>query len=384
MAYIFRIKGKVMFSNTVSFLNALAGSLFFFCLLACQADPSPKKVPLLKRQVINKSVNDNYKPFLDILFIIDDSGSMDSVKNLLAQNADQFVNEFLKTDFIDYHIAVSPAGEKGRENKAVFIPCKNVADENKNYNYKNYVDKKTPKSVECLREMLITDVGRSLATETFLEVIVDTFENLKSKPRFNSRRKKRRTKGEPFYRPSAHLAIIVITDTDEQSDTSPDFAYDYLVDLKYGEENKLHYIAGVVTFPQSQNDCEAESDAVPGGALPGKLLEMKDYFGPRGYVFNLCQFDYGEKLAQIANRLIDSVLTVPLDQTPDIDSIEVSYKFPNGRKQMVPNDSVTGWTYDSEINAIRLSRKIQLNSYGDDSSEDGEFNIQYKNYYELE
>ena len=368
-----------MFLNIFSFLNALAGSLFFFCLLACQADPSPKKVPLLKRQVINKSVNDNYKPFLDILFVIDSSGSMSSIKELLAKNADQFVNEFSKTDFIDYHIAVTSAGEKNTENKAVLHLCEEVAGKDKNYG--NYVNKKTPKVIECLKEMMKAS-SRNPGTETFIDVVVDTFEDLKSKPRFGSRRKKRRTKREPFYRPSAHLAIIVITDTEDSSVVTPSEGYDYLVDLKYGEENKLHYIAGVITFPIETYRCTYDSEANPDG--PKRIFEIVDYFGPRGYVFNLCQFDYGEKLAQIANRLIDSVLTVPLDQTPDIGSVKVSYKFPNGREQVVPNDSVTGWTYDSEINAIRLSRKIQLNSYGDDSSEDGEFNIQYKNYYELE
>ena len=394
--YVLCFKVYLLFLRILVFIL-----LPFFCLISCQADPSSKKVTLVERQVVNKSVKDRYKPFLDILFVIDSSGSMDSKQEILAKNADQFVNEFLKTDFIDYRIAVTP-GAKTNDQKAFFLPC--IESSGKDKGYKNYVDKKTSKATECLREMLVThSVLEKLphhpyfaqsfyytpmpsgniqrmdkpSPEIFLEVIVDTLTDLLApvpRPRLTGAEK---VVKKSFYRHSAHLALIVITDTDEGGSVNHDVnivneTYNYLLNIKNGEENKLHYVAGVVIVPRIDYGCYSQNVEPDQPALLG----MMDKFGPRGYAFNLCQFNYGGKLANIARRLIDSVLTAPLDQTPDLASIKVSYQSSDGREQVIPNDPDEGWTYDPKRNAIQLSREIELEPY-----EDGDFSIQYKAYY---
>ena len=102
-------------------------------------------------------------------------------------------------------------------------------------------------------------------------------------------------------------------------------------------------------------------------------MKMTKLFGPRGYYFNLCQFDYGKDLAHFASHLIKSVSTIHLDSLPDFPSIEVYYEHKNG-VQKIPNGPM-GWSYNAEKNAIELSRNIQPEEEG------GQFGIKYEPLY---
>ena len=82
----------------------------FFCFTACQVDPGSKKYPRPVKVI--KTIERVYSPAIDILFIIDDSNSMEGEQQLLAGNAEKFINRFLGVKFIDYHIAVTTSSEK--------------------------------------------------------------------------------------------------------------------------------------------------------------------------------------------------------------------------------------------------------------------------------
>ena len=340
----------------------------------CQVDSTFKKQLPLKQQIVSQSVTNNYNPNLDILFIIDNSGSMKDIQELLAKNAKLFINEFLDVGFIDYHIAVTTSSltsgtryhshidretlEKLRQ--AVYggslSRCDDLAG-NLGYDYPNYVDRNTPKADQCLSEMMnVGTFGSDI--ENFFNIPSLIFSDLMLQGKYPL-----------FYRPEAHLVVFIITNGNDNSDFTPRMAYDSLLYIK-GDERKIHYAAGIVNFQVLNYDCKKEDPPGP----PLKIMKMVGFFGSRGYWFNLCRFNYGKILSGFANHLLDSVLTLPLDRIPDIDTLEVSYNY-KGKKQVIPSE---GWSYDVENNTIHLSRDIQLNQAG------GEFDVKYELLYTSE
>ena len=332
-----------------------------YCFVACQVDPSPKKQPRVKKQIIDKSVTDTYKPFVDILFIIDDSRSMDEKQNILAKNAELFINQFFNTELIDYHIgvttsSVSETGSVAPDGK--LNRCNNLAEEKK-HNFSRYVHRKTPNSDLCLKEMMKVG-GFGSGIELFFNIPFLTLSNSL-------------TDSTPdFYRPDAHLAVFVITDTEDQSEITPHQAYQSLLNIKRGDEKKIHYAAGIVTFEMRDYKCILDDGDKP-ILHPSKIIKMTKLFGPRGYYFNLCQFDYGKDLAHFASHLIESVLTIHLDRLPDFSSIEVYYEHKNGIQKI--SNGPMGWSYNAKKNAIELSRNIQPEEEG------GQFRIKYEPLY---
>ena len=331
--------------------------VFFFSFITCGFNPRLKKIPRPVKVVRN--VESTYNPAVDILFIIDDSVSMKGEQELLAKNAEMFISYFLNVGFIDYHIGITTSSHK---DKASVAPhgklnrCRELEKRYKNKNYFNYVDKKTYKVEECLAEMMKVGTAGDI-TEHFLSIPRMVF----SGPVFKDY-------NTDFYRPSAHLAIFVITDAIDQSKVRPEDAYKFLVDLKDGAEQKLHYAIGTIVFKMPY----CSLDAINQGATKN-LKKMVSFFGPRGYEFNLCQSNYGEDLAQFAIHLVESVLTIPLDDLPDISSIEVYYEYAEG-VQNIPNGP-RGWAYDPDNNTINLSKDVQL------EGEEGKFQVKFQPLY---
>ena len=341
--------------------------VIFLFFMGCQPDSNRKKYPLVEKQIIKKTLTDSYNPSVDILFIIDNSGSMGSFQELLSKNARLFIDKFLDTEFIDYHIAVTTStwgfddvgpGEYHTNpysgpRDGELVVCKNLAGKT-GYDYSNYVDRNTPRGPECLKEMMRVGI-KSQTHERFLNIPALTLSNqdvIKSS----------------FYRSHAHLAVIVITDSYDQSNTSVMEAYQFLLNLKEGDKRKIHYAAGLVTFGVPQYKCAAEEYP------PTSLIEMVNSFGSRGYRFNLCQFDYGKEVAYFADHLVDSALTIPLNRLPDMDTIEVRYSY-SGNSQLVPK-GFQGWSYSIDDNAIHLSRDIQLKKVVG-----GKFDVKYEPLY---
>jgi HYDIN/CFA65/VesB family protein/ASPM-SPD-2-Hydin domain-containing protein/centrosomal CEP192-like protein/flagellar associated PapD-like protein len=83
--------------------------------------PAPIAVPLLGDGEVNTTVTDTFQqvmnPKVDVLFVVDDSGSMEWAQSSLASNLSAFVTQ-AQTQNADYHIAatttdVSPSGARG-------------------------------------------------------------------------------------------------------------------------------------------------------------------------------------------------------------------------------------------------------------------------------
>lgn len=307
----------------------LGASLVAATLLGCQAEPGAKNIPFEPKKKTEKKLNDVvFNPNLDILFIIDDSISMDKYQRKVAENAKLFVDRFFATKFINYHIGVTTSSLSDFQSKADGGKLRLVEG------YR-YVDRSTPGGAGILREMM--DVGvRGSTTEQFFSIHMEALS-----PQLQN------GVNQGFYREDSNLAIFVITDSEDQSRIPPSVAFDFLTTLKNGQKEKLFYYAAIVEDPNS--NCRRDDGD------RGLIREMVRLHAPNSALFDICADDYGAEMAQVADDLVTSVSRIYLDQLPDVTTLKVTYG-----DFVIPNDAETGWVYSAEENAIYLSPSIEF------------------------
>ena len=303
-------------------------SLSLLGVIACsQADPKLVRAPAGPN---NNKVNGadelvSFNPQVDILFVVDDSGSMEVKQANLAANVKLFVDEIQKFSILDFHIGVvtssigSYTGSKaanGQLNGSV-----------------RYVDKNTPHLVDILKDNLHVGSNGS-ATEMFFEPIAMAL----SAPNLTGY-------NAGFYRNDAYLMTIFITDAEDQSDKwDPDTFYQFLLNLKNQDRDKI--LTNGVIIPVADQSCERSGEDPP--VRTEQFLKMSN-----GVEFGLCDPDYGTKLAGLGKLLVTRSNVVYLTRAPRIDSVVVMFG-----TQEIPQARGTGWVYDPARNAIILGSDI--------------------------
>lgn len=270
---------------------------------------------------------------VDILFVIDNSGSMGSHQTTLSNNINVFINDFSQTSLLDYHIGVVTT-DVDRCSSTVLI----AGECGLLYGTPKFVDNKTPNLISVLKKNLMPGTDGSAEEKSF-----DPIENALSLVN---------TKGfnKGFYRSSAYLAIIFITDTEDQSDQTEKEIYAKLLALKKNDPRKvLGY--GVFIPTKEMSKCYGES------MVPTKLegfLNLVVNAKAAVNQFSLCDPDFGKRLSEIGQNIINQTSTVYyLKDLPDIDTIQVTYG-----SLVLPRDVKMGWSYDSALNAVTLGAEV--------------------------
>ena len=297
-------------------------------LLGCQADPAQKKIPFEEKKLVAKGVNIDFFPAVDILFVVDDSGSMNQFQQILSKNSEEFVATIFNTRFIDYHIGVttstSTANSSSRGWGGRLVNDRGFS----------FVERDTPEGQEVLADYLRVGTNGAIR-EIFFEVIDSAFS-----PAL------RATANKDFFREDAHLLIFFVTDTDDQGVHQAPYIFDLLKNLKKGQTDKISMVGALLTH-------NIQSCRRPGGEYePAKLSELVGLF--KGKIFNLCANDYGEPMALVAEEILRRTSTIQLTQIPVLETLKLTY----GR-QIIPR-GINGWTYDPQKNQIYLSPEIEL------------------------
>lgn len=270
-----------------------------------------------------------FNPSVDILFVIDDSGSMYTHQKNLQDNVDLFTNGISSNKFVDYHIGVittSDTYSSSLGNGGGVLSGRT-----------KYVDRSTVNGIDILKQNIMVGTSGSGWERVFDPMVMALTDPVLSK------------QNQGFYRSSAYLAVVIITDAEDQSD-----AYDapgitqFLLNLKKGDSSKiLSY--GVVIPTNDLTGCSRDEYNRP-------PLRIEEFFSlTKGQFYGLCDLDYGTKLARIGSDLVERIgRRVLLDRRPIIDTVEVTYG-----SQVIEPDPEVGWSYDATDNAIVLGRKIQ-------------------------
>ena len=290
--------------------------------------------PVDKQKVKGKT----YNPKIDILFVVDNSGSMDSHQTTLSRNIALFTNEIFKSKTLDFHIGVVTSTADGNFGSTPGTNGILVGNP-------NYIDKNTPNGVSLLASDLMVGTMGS-GSEMFFDPVVLALSSANTTgPNIG------------FYRPDAYLAVIFITDAEDQSSrthTPQDF-YNSLLALKSGAKEKiLSY--GAIIPTGDRTGCPRDD----GSVTP---LRIEKFFQLTGGALNttyysLCDPQYGVKLAGVgADIVMKTGRYMFLDRRPIIETIKVTFG-----TQVVPEDPKVGWSFNPSKNAIELGDGIVWSS----------------------
>ncbi len=369
----------------LNLLKGLTLSFAVFTLIGCQGEseqlaPAPVDYGTAQRQTdgVKKDIN----PQVDILFVIDDSGSMKAHQAMLAKNIDRFVEGFGKNSLIDFHIGVMSIWDSQRygeydleANKVVreglvpaigmdgkpqfdpighLRPIKVPAGQEASLKGQagNYVSK-GESFVEILRETLKIGVRDYQKQTTFKKEKVDGKDvekvaKLASGPEYEEvftpvlaglRTPVLETWNKGFLRENAHLVIVFVTDANDASQVTASQLYRFLLNLK-GQDNFT--VFGVINPTDQRLNCARD----PSGP-PRKIEDLIRL--TNGRVLNMCS-NYANDLVEIGKMIQDRTLReirVKLESLPVVESIHLTY----GSDTIQPGQW-TGWTYDGETKTI--------------------------------
>lgn len=373
--------------------------------------PPPPEVEVKQDAVGVTSPLQKFDPKVDILFVIDNSSSMDKHQKDLVVNIEKFVSKFSSNKIVDYHIGVLATWDtftfeteayrqafpnklkKGQLQPLRYVATGTVEDRGVilatcppfvQRNNPCFSTDPTASSISKLRRNDSDAVSNVLKSTLFIGV--DKFEGDLSKiapgtdsyhrggPQFEElftplqgfidQHSSGNTAAAEFLRPEAPLVVILITDADESSTIAPEEMAAKLLALKGGDPEKVNVLSVLV----SKNDPDELKD--PGirvtttqksthmgePLILGKFSELFEASG-HGRRLGINNKDYGTMLAQMGDFVNEKVMrkVIPLDARPEWGSIEVTYG-----KQTIQADSRKGWTYDAESNSIILNPGISF------------------------
>lgn len=316
--------------------QAINGLLLAFVLVglsSCQKD-SDKLVPFEEPKSQNEKVDlgkEGLVTQLDVLFVVDDSGSMSTHQNNLANNIDLFTREFTKSSFVDYHVGVITSSMGSGFGMCGRVGCNGVL-----VGPPNWIERSTPNGIGVLQRNFVVGTDGS-GSETFFDPVVAAL----TAPVMNNENK-------GFYRAKAHLAVIFVTDADDQSRMSSADFYNFLKGLK-GAIDKVSVYAAYI--PTADRNCDR------GGETPPRKLEQL-FSRVNAVTVGLCDPQFGKKLSEVGKDLFRRIARVMyLARVPDYTSIKVQYG-----NIFLPRDIKKGWTYDPTRNALLFGEEINWDS----------------------
>ncbi|MDY7230879.1 vWA domain-containing protein [Hyalangium rubrum] len=256
---------------------------------------------------------------VDILWVVDDSGSMANQRQTLTDNFARFLEELLALQ-VRFQIGVIST---------------NFNDRGVLRGTTKIITNATPNP----RGVFIQNTTFPTGSRARLELGLRMMELALSEP----------NRGGPnagFLRPNAALAVIVVTDEDDNSYGEPTYYTRFLRSLKGpGNENlsSLSIIGGTT----------------PDGCFPPG---EENYFGGRadpafrysavatrtgGIIGSICDISFENTLVKIAAALNTLRRVFPLSLKPDPATLTVRV---NGT--LVPRDVVNGWQYREETQSV--------------------------------
>ena len=263
-----------------------------------------------------------YLPRIHILFVIDDSGSMAVHQKNLRDNTAQFVSALEQGLNLHYSIGVTTTSERDQG------LLKGPAGSHK------YITLKTPDRLRVLADSMMVGV-RGEATEQLLSQIIPVIKNT-SLQLNNS---------------NSYFAVVFVTDAEDQSELYPKKVYSELVHIMGGESERL--LAYGVIVPPGIKDCPRDHTQEPHRII--EFINLVSVGEAKGKYFNLCSPDFGNKLAGIAEDIVEKVNNqVYLNKVPDPKTIRVMYGEIN-----IPNHPDKGWTYDPKNKSIYLGKEME-------------------------
>jgi hypothetical protein len=282
---------------------------------------------------------DQSTPKVDLLMVIDNSGSMAEEQRALAQNLDRLWNRIAAAN-ADFHIAITttgmypyssfpgydcPGGANGGE-AGRFFPVDNSRP--------RLLTPQTPDVKNVL--FANTNVGTCNYDERFLDPVLAALTD----PLISSTK----APGTPFpndgnagfLRDDARLALLAVSDADDSNDVvSPAPVSDYVRRLAQVKKGALDLISFAGIVPLSSCPATAEGVAT-------RYKEIARQLG--GHLEDICNLEnFGSLLESSLGDLLFPLTSFPLSARPND---------PGAMVVTVDGAAVTNWSYDPASNRV--------------------------------
>ena len=288
---------------------------------------------------------------VDILWVVDNSGSMATSQDNVAANFQSFIDKFQQTNF-DFQMAVTatdawraPANIANDPSLARFRDGTAATS----FTGITVIKPDTPDIANVFQTNIkqgTNGSGDERGWQSLREAL-SMQENL----------------DEPFPRQDALLAVIILTDEDDFSHdgtnnvqgipdpyNNPDLHdpmmyYDFLYNLTGSSEGNLNFMVNTIgIFDQACLD--SLNTTWTGRKIALRYEGVTDLTG--GYKGSLCD-DFSDVMAGITDTIIEKSTAFKLSREPSIETIQVTID-----GQVIPEDPVNGWTYDPANLLIKL------------------------------
>ncbi|MBI5544056.1 MAG: VWA domain-containing protein [Deltaproteobacteria bacterium] len=258
---------------------------------------------------------------IDILWIVDTTGSMANQRTSLADNFNHFIDTLTRLS-TDFRIGVtstdmSRSGERGALRGQVKIIDNDTPDPQRVFRTNTTFPESRKRWMQSLRAM---------------EAALDP-----SGP------------NPGFLRQGAALAVIVVSDADDESEGGTAYYSRRLRSMKGpGYENLVSFSAIAGTLPDG---CWPPGEETYFGSKAGAAFRLSDMARRTGGVFaSICDEGFENSLIRIAQALNTLKRIFPLTLKPDPATLSVLVD-----GVPVAPDAINGWEYRAEINSVAFS-----------------------------
>ena len=332
--------------DTLAKLRILGTMLFTLTLGACGSDTGFSLDGA--QSVFTQSVS-RTQVKVDILWVVDNSGSMFNSQQNVANNFNSFIQKFQQTNF-DYQMAVTTsdawrsnvvadpneAYRLARFRDGVEDSDPNDGIDDSNHSGVTVIKPDTPDLENVFITNILQGINGSGDERSFesLQTALSLQDNL----------------NEPFPRPDALLAVIVLTDEGDGSPIAidpgndPDWFqdkdyFDFLYNLSNSTEGNLNFVFNTIGILDEACKQQLVTEFL-GRDIAHRNIAMSEKTG--GYTGSLCD-DFSDVLTGISDSIIEKSTSFKLDRQPAVSTIVVTV---NGVE--VPMDPVNGWSYNSD------------------------------------
>lgn len=327
------------------------------------------EVPLKGEATPDKNVTDTFKqsdkPIVDVLWCVDNSGSMGDEQSMLAGNFPKFSNYATIKDpvtgeyKIDFNIGAitSEVNDPEKINGVMNYPGVLYAESG----YPKIIANYPPAAPrDPAFEPVTTDFNRAFAANATVgtccsdeqEACLEAMKMALSDPVISD---PQGNKG--FLRNSntkfSKLALVVLSDEEDQSPASVDYYVDFFKQLKGVRNTDLlsaNIICGLdrhgtIQNPPNAEDC-GDTQNYDGAYAGERYLDFYKKVG-NGRAYSICDTTWGDKLNELGIDVWTAQVEYYLSRPADPNTIQVTV---NGNP--VNKDPVNGYQYDPDHNSI--------------------------------
>jgi hypothetical protein len=323
-------------------LAVIVLSIVSIQLVACQKNPTT--FSLLGETNAYQQIAQPVQSKVDVLWVIDNSGSMRSSQESVAANFQTFMQRFMARGY-DFQMAVTTTDAY----RAAFFP------DDQRYT-SQFVDGTDATSHSGIR---IINAQTPNLESVFITNILQGIEGNGDERAFQSMRDSLNNQlNADFVRDGAFLAIIIVSDEDDFSHDSPEFIgrdyynpafhtvqsyVDYLDALKPATSGRRNYsVSAIAIFDEQCLD--QVNDYWTGRIVGYRYSQLINATG--GVKGSLCS-EFGDTLKLISDEIVNLTTRFQLTRIPQVDTIEV---FVNSTQ--MAQDELNGWTYHADDNVI--------------------------------